>query len=173
MLVCSVKVLLLLTIWLTLVSDEKDWLKQFFNRIISSNSASNTLTCAQTNQYFFPTTSTCSYNIIKAVWDELAGNSNLKFIAMSQYLNGDAKGMFFPAAGKSFQQPYVDEADWLIPQDGVGWTWRVTKTTWSAEDSLNEMIGYFEKVLYGVLEMKTNNMLDLIDRTNNAIYSEL
>lgn len=173
MLVCAVKVLLLLTIWLTLVSDEKDWLKQFFNRIISSTSAPNALTCAQTNQYFFPTSSTCSYNIIQAVWDELAGNSNLKFIAMSQYLNGDAKGIFFPAAGQSFQQSYVHEADWLIPQDGIGWTWRATGTTYSAEDALSHMIGYFEKVLYGVLEMKTNNMLDLIDRTNNAIYHKL
>lgn len=92
---------------------------------------------------------------------------------MSQYLNGDAKGMFSPAAGKSFQQSYVHEADWLIPQGGIGWTWRATGTTYSAEDALIHMIGYFEKVLYGVLEMKTNNMLDLIDRTNNAIYHEL
>lgn len=81
--------------------------------------------------------------------------------------------MFFPAAGQSFQQSYVHEADWLIPQDGIGWNWRATGTTYSAEDALSRMIAYFEKILYGVLEMKTDNMLDLTDRTNNAIYHEL
>lgn len=84
--------------------------------------------------------------------------------------------MFFPAAGQSFQQSFVNDPDWLIPQNGAGWTWPAsgeTGTTYSAEDALNHMISYFETVLYGVLEMKSNKLLDLIDETNNGIYGEL
>lgn len=106
----------------------------------------------------------------------MAGNDNLKFIAMSQYLNGNAKGIFFPAAGQSFQQSFVNDPSWLIPQNGAGWTWPTsgqTRTTYSAEDALYHMISYFETVLYGVLEMKSDNLLDMIDRTNNGIYGEL
>lgn len=46
-------------------------------------------------------------------------------------------------------------------------------TSWSAEDALYEMINYFETLLYGVLEMKSDNMFDLIDQTNNQIFREL
>lgn len=155
---------------------EKAWLKQFFDQIVSSTNAPGALTCAQTNQYFFPTSSTCSYNIIQDVWNELASNDNLKFIAMSQYLNGNAKGMFFPDAGQSFQQSFIDDPDWLISADGNGWTWPSNGQTgppYSAEDALKTMIEYFETVLYGVLEMKSDTMLDLMDQTNNAIYGEL
>lgn len=84
--------------------------------------------------------------------------------------------MFFPAAGKSFQQCFINEPDWLIPHDGAGWIWRRTSPTeppFSAENVLHQMIGYFETVLYGVLEMKSDNMLDLIDQTNKSIYGEL
>ena len=114
--------------------------------------------------------------MLQNIWDELAGTNNLKFIAMSQYLNGNAKGMFFPGAGSSFRQAFINDPDWQIPQSGAGWVWPTTSGTgppWSAEDALHTMIGYFETVLYGVLEMKSDNMLDLIDRTNNGIYSEL
>lgn len=110
------------------------------------------------------------------MWNELASNDNLKFIAMSQYLNGNAKGMFFPDAGQSFQQSFIDDPDWLISADGNGWTWPSNGQTgppYSAEDALKTMIEYFETVLYGVLEMKSDTMLDLMDQTNNAIYGEL
>ncbi len=46
-------------------------------------------------------------------------------------------------------------------------------TSWSAEDALYEMIQYFQTVLHGVLEMKTDNMLNIIDHTNNNIFREL
>ena len=95
---------------------------------------------------------------------------------MSEYLNNDAKTNFFPDAGNVFSQFYVNDPSWIIPQNGDGWVWRVTganETSWSAEDALYEMINYFETFLYGVLEMKSDNMFDLIDQTNNQIFREL
>ena len=172
----SVSVSYTLTFYSLFLTDEKDWLKQFFNQIISSTNAQNALTCAQAGQYFFPRSSTCSYNLLQDIWNELAGDNNLKFIAMSQYLNGNAKGMFFPAAGSSFQQSFVNDPDWQIPPGGAGWVWPSNgnnQPPYSAEDALYTMISYFETVLYGVLEVKSDNMLDLIDSTNNGIYFEL
>lgn len=95
---------------------------------------------------------------------------------MSEYLNGGAKTNFFPDAGKVFSQSCVTDPSWIIPQNGDGWVWRVTGangTSWSTEDALYEMINYFETLLYGALEMKSNNMFDLIDQTNNQIFREL
>lgn len=70
----------------------------------------------------------------------------VKFIAMTQYLNGNAKRLFFPAAGQSFQQFSVNRPDRLIPQNGVWWTWPTSGaagTSHSAEDAFDQMIGYF------------------------------
>lgn len=94
---------------------------------------------------------------------------------MSQYING-WKSIFFPDAGKTFPQQYLT-SDWLIPATGgdAGWKWPSgdTNTQFSAKDALAVMLSYFEKVLYGTLEMKADNMFDLIDKTNNQIYGQL
>jgi hypothetical protein len=87
---------------------------------------------------------------------------------MSIYLNGDGKGMFFNEA-------YVQYTNQLIPDNGAGWIWPTTNSrgVYSAYDTLITMINHLEKILYGVLEMNTDNMLALIDKTNNRIYAAL
>jgi hypothetical protein len=95
---------------------------------------------------------------------------------MSQYLNGNAKTPFFPEAGGQFNRKYINDHDWLIPQTSSDWTWSsvgANSGRFSALDSMYEMIGYFETNLYGCLEMQTDNMQALIDKTNNRIYGEL
>ena len=114
------------------------------------------------------------------MWDALAGDHNLKFIAMSGFLNSAAKGMFFPDTGGSFVQSFVTDPTWQVPAKGAGWVWGNngngnSAPPWSAVASMKTMIVYFERVLYGVLEMRSDNdnMLALIDQTNNRIYLEL
>lgn len=155
--------------------DEKKWLKMFFNQIISSSNAANALTCAQANQFFFPKTSnTCIYNMLQDVFDGLASEENLDFIAMSEYLNANAKGKFFPASG-TYDQQYVTNPDWKMATRPAEWKWAKPNTDeqWSAAQTLSDLIVEWESSLYGVLELKTDNMLELIDRTNNRIYGEL
>lgn len=144
--------------------------------IISSTGRGNTLVpytlnCIRTNQYFFPQTNTDNtvLNIIQPVWDELASSYNLDFIAMSGYLNF-LKGSFF---NPSIQ--YIQFTSRLIPDNGAGWIWPTTHSrgVYSAYDTLITMINQLEKILYGVLEMNTDNMLPLIDKTNNRIYAAL
>ena len=160
---------------------EIHWLKQFFDQIVSSQTVPNPLRCSQVNQYFFPTKisstgAVCSYNVLRDVFGALSGHNNLRFIAMSQYLNGNAKANFFPNAGDQFEQRYVNDPQWVVPRHCAGWIWRSNGNPgppWAVVDSFEEVIWYFEVVFYGVLEMKTDNMFDLIDQTNSAIYSEL
>ena len=48
---------------------------------------------------FFPLANgpnTCRLNLIQRVFNALASNENLDFIAMSQFINGDIKAKFFP-----------------------------------------------------------------------------
>jgi hypothetical protein len=134
----------------------------------------NTLTCILTNQYFFPWsyTENRALNIIQQVWNALAGFDNLDFIAMSAYLNG-AKGTFFGTSSSYIK--FTNDPEWLIPDNGARWIWPTTNSNrvFSAYDSLIEMIRHLESVLYGVLEMNTDNMQTLIDRTNNRIYAAL
>jgi hypothetical protein len=94
---------------------------------------------------------------------------------MSQYLNSNAKGQFFPSVPGSFNQAFINDPTWLISTNTADWTWPSpnTATQWSAADALGQLIRQFEVVLYGVLEMKTDNMQHLIDKTNNRIYGEL
>jgi hypothetical protein len=108
---------------------------------------------------------------MQAVWDGLASDDNLDFIAMSQYLNGDGKGSFF----NNFVQTFVNDPAYRIPQDLTGWHWATgdTSSSYSAADALYAMVGQLEKTLYGVLEMKSSDMQTMIDRTNNRIYGEL
>lgn len=127
------------------------------------------------NQYFFPWSSTESQaiNIIQQVWEELASDNNLDYIAMSVYLNGVPKAQFFDASNNYVK--YTNDPSWLIPDNGAGWVWPITRssTVFSAYDALIEMIRYLERIIYGVLEMNTDNMLALVDRTNNRIYAAL
>jgi hypothetical protein len=94
---------------------------------------------------------------------------------MSQYLNGNAKGLFFPNAGSTFQQTFVGDPNFQIPAGGLGWTWPSGGGPGqsSVSDALNRMLQYWQPVLYGVLEMGSDNMLPLFDKTNNRIYGEL
>jgi hypothetical protein len=115
--------------------------------------------------------------MIQTIFDELASETKPYFIAMSQYLNGDAKGKFFPAAPADFIQSFVNDPTYDMTKNPNSWVWPSnggsTTRPWSAQDALIDMISTFEWVLHGVLEMKSSNMLDLIDRTNNGIYSQL
>ena len=160
---------------LTFVSVEKKWLKQFFDTVVGCKNSLNTLSCDQFNQYFLLSNSKCPSNIIQTVWNELAGESNPKFVIMSSYLNSNAKGMFFPEQGNIFQHTFVNDPKFSMPQGGQGWTWPTGGFggVLSAKDALVAMSRYFEVVLYGVLEMKADNMLSLIDETNNGIYNAL
>ncbi|KAI9643088.1 hypothetical protein NHQ30_008823 [Ciborinia camelliae] len=150
---------------------EKAWLKQFFDTTFKSQIGAGKITCPQINQFFFPT----GHKLLQPVFDGLGSNINLDFIIMSQYING-WKSIFFPEAGGSFPQQFLTP-DWLIPSTGgdAGWKWPSgnSNTQYSAKDALAIMLSYFEKVLYGTLEMKTDNMFKMIDKTNNQIYGQL
>ncbi|KAI9708919.1 MAG: hypothetical protein M1820_003613 [Bogoriella megaspora] len=154
---------------------EKAWLLQFFNfHAISSTGAPGALTCNEANQYFFPTLSGCQDNYLAAVFNELASDQNLRFIVMSGYLNNIAKSQFFPESGQQFSQPFVNDPNYVIgAQNIANWKWPSNSQPFSARDSLNRMVEQFERVLYGVLEMNSDNMQELIQKTNNAIYFQL
>jgi hypothetical protein len=126
----------------------------------------------QANQYFFPwSTAENQHNsMLKSVFDMLASNSYPEFIAMSYFLN-TKKGDLF-----NYQVDYLlytNNEDWLIPQDGYGWSWGSTGRSYSARDSLREMISHFENILYAVLEMNAGGSLALMDKTNRRIYAAL
>jgi hypothetical protein len=134
---------------------------------------SNRLSCSEANQYFFPLSypQNKQLNIIQQVWDALASVDNLDFIAMSSYIN-QAKAALFNPPGEYMM--FINDPRWLIPSDGNGWEWPNTRSNlWSAFDALSKIFRHLEFTLYGLLEMGTDNMLDLIDRTNSRIYAAL
>ena len=99
---------------------------------------------------------------------------------MSQYLNGDGKGMFFPKNGDplGWASKYVGDKDkeYIIPSDFTDYEWKSVNPNskpWSGEDTIIEQITHFEQTLYGVLEMKNDRMHEMIDKTNNRIYAHL
>ena len=67
---------------------EIGFLKSFMESIIDK---SNGLTCAHANSQFFDSGS-CPDNRLQPIFGSLPSYRNLDFIAMSQWLNGDAKG---------------------------------------------------------------------------------
>ena len=67
---------------------EIGFLKSFMESIIDKP---NGLTCANANSQFFDTGS-CSDNRLQPIFGSLPSYENPDFIAMSQWLNGDAKG---------------------------------------------------------------------------------
>ncbi|MCJ1326572.1 hypothetical protein MMC10_003237 [Thelotrema lepadinum] len=174
MLVRAAQILRLLA-QLTYLPDEKKWLRQFFTTIIGDANGPNLLSCDQFNQYFLLFNSKCPVNVVQAVWNKVAGTDNLKFVAMSQYLNSNAKALFFPDLGQVFAQAYANDPKYQIPENADGWAWPEDSFVGSrsAKDTLRDMTFDFERVLYGVLEMKADNMLPLIDENNNEIYSAL
>lgn len=149
--------------------DEKSWIKDFFTQLVDVTTGGGKLSCVDLNRVFFP----CKLNVIQDAWSAIASDTNLQyFIAMSQYLNGDAKGIFF----SNFQQTFVGDPNFVINAAGTNWQWPSaggSTTMFSADDELRKMILYFEKVLLGVLEMKEDPMLDLMDRTNNNVWKAL
>lgn len=83
--------------------------------------------------------------------------------------------MFFNG---SFVQAYAGQPAFQILPTPIGaWQWSTivgpSPGIFSADDTLRTMILYFESVLLGALEMKTDPMLDLIDMTNNRIFAAL
>jgi len=102
--------------------------------------------------------------------DALPSLDNLDFIAMSETLN-QAKGIFFKPGFKYIK--YTNDNKFLMPLSGAGWVWPTStrRGAYSAFDTLARILNHLERVLYGVLEIKTDNMLDLMDRTNSRIYA--
>ncbi|CAD6448847.1 21725305-b7ef-4914-aa7c-2f61d60e08b6 [Sclerotinia trifoliorum] len=142
---------------------EKAWLEQFFDTTFKNQIDAGKISCSEINQIFFPPGCT---KLLQPIFDGLASNDSLDFIIMSQYING-WKSIFFPEPGAKFYQEYLT-SDWLIPATGgdAGWKWPSghTSTQFSAKDALVVMLGYFEKVLYGSLEMKAANILNAHDK---------
>lgn len=95
---------------------------------------------------------------------------------MSQYVNSK-KGMFF-AGDRVVNQKFIDDPKFLVPDGASGsdWQWASKpgkKKPYSAKDRIEQMIIYFEGVLYGVMQMNLGDTLPLLDSTNNAIFNEL
>ncbi|KAI1393091.1 uncharacterized protein F4822DRAFT_426286 [Hypoxylon trugodes] len=153
---------------------EKSWIKDFFTQIVAEASGNGKLSCADLNQFFFPTVNKCQHNLMQPIWNSIASEKNLDFIVMSQYLNGDGKGKFFVDPTKTLPNTFFGDPNFAI-QNNAGWKWANDKegNQMSAEDTLRTMIIYFETVLLGVLEMKSDSMLPLMDKTNNRVYDAL
>lgn len=67
---------------------ENGFLTSFMESIIDER---NGITCSIANAQFFDTGS-CADNRLEPIFGSLASYANPDFIAMSQWLNGDAKG---------------------------------------------------------------------------------
>lgn len=65
---------------------ENGFLQSFMQSVVDGG-----LSCAVLNRQFFTTTG-CPENRLEPIFGSLASYLNPDFIAMSQYLNGDAKG---------------------------------------------------------------------------------
>lgn len=96
---------------------------------------------------------------------------------MSQYLNGQAKGRFFPDQGSFVEASFLSDPDYLISNSWASWRWPsaeedLSRSIYSANQALDVMYVEFEKALYGTLEMSAD-MRNLIDKTNNRIYGAL
>lgn len=90
---------------------------------------------------------------------------------MSAFLNGArGKGQFFETEPLKWMRK---DTLLKISDDLSGWSWTGTGDTKSAADELRKQLGIFEKRLYGVLELNTDNMFELIKKTNLKIYSQL
>ncbi|KAJ2994819.1 hypothetical protein NUW58_g1447 [Xylaria curta] len=157
---------------------EKSWIKDFFVQLVGTTTGGGKLSCTDLNDFFFPAApapATCQLNLLQPIWDSIASDKNLYFIAMSQYVNGDGKGLFFADATQPLKKFFVNDPNFAISNTGA-WKWPTGKSPGqtSAIDTLRTMINkYFETVLLGALEMKSDPMLPLIDRTNNRIYNAM
>ena len=138
----------------------------------SATGSSNAFTCSELNQYLFPWSvqGNAPLNVLQPVLDALPSLNNLDFVAMSETLN-QAKGLFFKSGFKYIK--FTNDKNFMMPMSGAGWVWPTTneRRIYSAFDTLGRVLHHLERVLYGVLEIKTDNMLDLMDRTNSRIYA--
>ncbi|KAI1169459.1 hypothetical protein F4777DRAFT_222122 [Nemania sp. FL0916] len=157
---------------------EKSWIRDFLKQLIDTNTGGGKLSCADFNEFFFPkgpSGNQCQQNRLQPIWDSIASEKNLYFVAMSQYVNGDGKGKFFQDATNPLPQLFINDPQFAIANNNR-WKWPsgMSSTQKSANDTIRSIFyGYFETVLLGALEMKSEPMLDLIDRTNNRIYDAL
>ncbi|KAG9527372.1 hypothetical protein KCU93_g5257, partial [Aureobasidium melanogenum] len=143
---------------------EVHWLKDFMTFLIDPSRFS----CTQFIQIYFPQNNACQENLLQPIFDALASDENPDFLILSVYLN-QVKAALFPLAAFWAEN---DDDWWLSPQTISSWHWHSGDDK-SVKDLLSSLAKQFERILYGTLEMQADNMLPMIDKTNNRIYAAL
>ncbi|MCJ1458945.1 hypothetical protein MMC28_009321 [Mycoblastus sanguinarius] len=140
---------------------ENGWLTAFFQSII--NKGGGTLSCNAMNSIFFTTSGTCTANRMEPIFGALASSTNPDFVVMSQFLNGNAKGLIL---GANYALPDDLDPGYVV---GPGWTWSGTN---QAMEVITYKLGTLNNMLLGCLMVQAPNVIDMIQRTNNRIYQE-
>ncbi|KAL8935051.1 MAG: hypothetical protein Q9211_004906, partial [Gyalolechia sp. 1 TL-2023] len=148
---------------------ENGWLQGFFESIIDPpNPVQPVLSCAAANAIFFNQyqgAPGCAVNRMAPIYDALASNTNPDFVVMSQWLNGDAKGWIM---GPTFDENDGDffASRWTVGGGGLN-RWNGAD---QAKESINIKLGHLKNVLLGCLMINADNVIPLIQRTNNRVY---
>lgn len=114
-------------------------------------------------------------NLLQPISDALASDNQLDFVAMSQFLNDEAKSSFFPSFPNQLNAFWVTEDLQLRADTLAAWKWQKgdDSTRRSVSTAPSRLALAFEKMLYGVLEMNSDDVFSSMDRTNNRIYARL
>ncbi|KAL8993521.1 MAG: hypothetical protein Q9188_007310 [Gyalolechia gomerana] len=148
---------------------ENGWLQGFFESIIDPpNPVQPALSCAAANAIFFnqyPGAPSCAVNRMAPIYDALASNTNPDFVVMSQWLNGDAKGWIMGPTFDENDGEFFDN-QWKVGGGGLS-RWNGAD---QARDSITYKLGHLKNILLGCLMINADNVIPLIQRTNNRVY---
>ncbi|KAL8936881.1 MAG: hypothetical protein Q9216_004697 [Gyalolechia sp. 2 TL-2023] len=146
---------------------ENGWLQGFFESIINPPAPAQGLSCAAANAIFFNRyqgAPGCAVNRMAPIYDALASNTNPDFVVMSQYLNGNAKGWIM---GPNFDE---NDGDFFDDRWKVGGGVSRWNGVDEARDSITYKLGNFKNIILGCLMINADNVIPLIQRTNNRVY---
>ncbi|KAL9599991.1 MAG: hypothetical protein Q9219_003460 [cf. Caloplaca sp. 3 TL-2023] len=146
---------------------ENGWLQGFFESIINGPSQP-TLDCAGANAIFFNVYpgAPCAANRMAPIYNALASYDSPDFVVMSQWLNGQAKGWIM---GPDFDPNLGDffDGQWVVGGPGGLNRWNGQN---QARDSIQFKLGTLKNILLGSYMIQADNVIPLIQKTNNRVY---
>ncbi|KAL9608030.1 MAG: hypothetical protein Q9167_007109 [Letrouitia subvulpina] len=149
---------------------ENGWLQGFMEYIINPPNPQPhqpVLSCPAANAIFFNAyqgAQGCQVNRMAPLYNALASNDNPDFVVMSQWLNGDAKGWIM---GPNFDE---NDGDFFDSAWEVGTAIKQWVGTNQARDSITFKLGHLKNVLLGCLIISADNVIPLMQKTNNRVY---
>ncbi|KAL9579388.1 MAG: hypothetical protein Q9203_006716 [Teloschistes exilis] len=154
---------------------EIGFLKSFVESVVDKPSG---ISCQDTNSQFFDTGS-CPANRLEPIFGSLPSFKNPDFVAMSQWLNGDAKGWVrssqlpFLASGKRLQMMQVLGPDYDPNLGGAnlpGNKVRASDSWQQAMKKIKNKMALAQILVGAALMINADNTIPAMQKTNNRIY---